>query len=241
MHLVSVEYTVEPGGSTTLAPIVANNGPEDDAYNLSVVGVPGAWVSTPSPFVVVPAGEQRQASLTIQVPRRFGSRAGHRAVKIRVQSQSAAPGQATEADCILTVGVFAEFDARLSPEWQVAGQPFRVTVQNRGNIQDAFTLTCQSLDDELEFGPAATQVLPLAPGQEASTQFSAGPRRRPFLGGQRSYPLLLQVESLTRQSKSLRGGVKARAQLPGWLLLGMFLFVIAFACAVTLLVLTQGI
>ncbi len=241
LHLVSTEYTVEPGGSLTLAPIVANNGSADDAYNLSVVGVPGDWVSTPSPFVVVPAGEQREASLTIQPPRHFASKAGRRAITIRAQSQSAAPGQAATADCVLTVGVFCEFGARLYPEGQAAGQPFRVTVQNRGNIQDVFALTCQSLSHELDFGRPQPQTLPLAPGQESTAQFRAWPRQRPYLGGERSYPLLLQVQSLTRQRKNLRGEVTSRALLPSWLLLGLLLFLMACACMVLALILTQGI
>lgn len=241
VHLASAEFTVEPGGSTTLVPIVANNGPQDDAFSLSVVGVPEAWITTPSPYVVVPAGEQREAPLTIQPPRHFTTKAGRCPITIRVQSQSAAPGQAAEAQCILTVEVFVDFGSRLYPQRQAAGQPFRLSVKNRANIQEVFMLRCGSPNDTLRFEPGPTQELPLAPGQEATVQLCAWPRQRPFLGGEHVVPLLLEVESLTGRSKGLRGEVTSRASFPGWLLLGLLLFASAFVCMVLALVLTQGL
>ena len=241
VHLGSTEYSVEPGGSLVLSPIVANNGPEDDAYTLAVQGIPGGWFSTASPLVVVPAGEQREANLTIHPPRHFATKAGRRTITIQAQSQSAVHGRTAETTCFLTVGIFAEFGVRLHPDWQASGQPFRLTVQNRGNIQDIFTLTCRSLDGALRFEPAAAQDLLLTPGQESALEFRAWSRRRPLLGGERVEPLLLQVESLTGKNKRLRAEITSRALLPKWLLLGLFLFIFAFGCMLFALILTQGL
>jgi hypothetical protein len=103
-------------------------------------------------------------------------------------------------------------------------------VENRGNIQQAFSLTWQSPDDGLIFEPAPAQELRVAPGELAMAEFSAKPRKRPLFGGAVTFPFTTRVQSAERETQNLSGEVVSKALVPSWVLPAVLIAVMALAC-----------
>ena len=229
MLLASTEFSVAPGSSTAIPIVLLNQGLEGDVFTLSVDGIPSTWVYSPSMATRLSPGQQQEVTLTIQPPRSLQTRAGRHPFRIQVGSQ-ATPGQVAEAGCTLTIATFTEFSSELRPQRVEAGEPARVTVENRGNIQQAFTLTWQSPNDELTFDPVPTQELRVPPGEVAMAEFRASPRKRPFFGGEVTHPFTARVQSADRETQNLSGEVVSRALLPSWVLPAALVLILAIAC-----------
>jgi hypothetical protein len=197
--------------------------------DLSVQGIPGSWVSASSASTVLLPGQQQEVMLTIQPPRSGEEGAGRHPFRILAASE-AAPGQVATAECILTIAAFSRFGAELRPQRVEAGAPARVTVENQGNVQQAFTLTWQSPDDGLAFEPAPTQELRVAPGELSMAEFRAKPRSRPLFGGERVWPFTARVQTAGGEARNLRGEVVGRALIPSWVLPAVLVAILALAC-----------
>jgi hypothetical protein len=234
--LASTEFSVAPGSSTAIPIVLLNRGLEDDVFTLSVDGILSTWVYSPSMATRLSPGQQQEVSLTIQPPRSLQTRAGRHPFRIQVSSQATA-GQVAEAGCILTIATFSEFSSELRPQRIEAGEPGRVAVENRGNTQQAFTLTWQSPNDELTFDPGQTQKLRVPPGEVAMAEFRASPRKRSFFGGEMTRPFTARVQSADRETQNLSGEVVSRALVPSWVLPAVLAVILAIACISVSLVL----
>jgi hypothetical protein len=230
---------VSPGDRVTIPITLTNHGLEADILTLAVDGIPSSWAYASSASTPLGAGQAQEVSLTIQPPHSLQASAGRHPFRIQVTSQSA-PGQVFEVACILTVAAFAEFNSELRPERVEAGEPARVTVENQGNIQQAFTLTWRSPNDALAFEPAPTQALQVPPGEVAMAEFSAKPRSVPFFGGEVSFPFTTRVESADKKVQNLSGEVVGRALIPSWLLPAVLIAIMAIACLAVVLLLWGG-
>ncbi len=229
IHLSAAEYPADPGSTTTIPVLLHNKGTEEDVATLSVEGVPAEWVSTPRAFVTLAPGQRQEIPLTIQPGRSVQSQAGRYPVRIQVNSQ-ATGGQAAEAACTLALGAYTEFSSELNPQRLTAGQPGRVTVENQGNVQNAFTLNWRSESDDLNFEPGPTQELNVPPGQAAAAEFRASPRQRPLFGGDKSYPFTAKVRSAGGQSQNLSGAVVGKGIFPSWLVAAVVIIALACLC-----------
>lgn len=227
--LASTHFSVVPGSSTTIPIVLINQGLEDDFFQLSVEGIPVSWVSTPAAVIRLSPGEQQEVTLTVQPPRAVQSRAGRHRFKIQVISR-AAPGQMAEAECILTVAAFTQFSVGLNPRRVDAGQTAWVTVENRGNIQQAYTVTWQSHNDELAFEPAPAQELRVPIGEVGTAQFRATPRWRPFFGDEVARAFTARVQSAEGETQNLNGEVISRGLMPVWMMLVLPLLGLAVVC-----------
>lgn len=232
-------FSAAPGDSITVPIVLANRGLVRDRFHLAVDGIPTTWVSATSPTTPLSPGEQQEVSLTIRPPRSSQSRAGRHLFRIRVSSE-VAPDQVVESECTLSIGVFGQFRSELRPQRVEAGQPARVIVDNQGNVQQTFTVSWQSSQDELVFEPGQIQELPLSPGEAGLLEFRASPRRRPLLGGEKVYAFTTRVESAEQETQNLVGDMVSRALLPSWLLPAVLVLLLVTACAVALLVLGTG-
>jgi hypothetical protein len=227
--LATTEFQVAPGGSTTIPLVILNQGLEADVLALAVEGIPSAWVYTPTATVRLAPGQAQEVSLTVQPPRSLQTGAGRHPLTIRASSQ-AAPGQVAEAACTLTVASFGDFSSELRPQQVEAGEPARVMVENRGNVQQAFSLTWHSPDDELVFEPAPAQELRVPPGELAMAEFRATPRKRPFFGGAVTFPFTTRVQSADQDAQNLSGEVVSKALIPSWVLPAVLIAIMALAC-----------
>jgi hypothetical protein len=145
-----------------------------------------------------------------------------------------------EAECTLTIATYTEFSGELRPERVAAGEPARVLVENRGNIQQAFTLTCQSPDEALIFEPAPSQELRVPPGEVSTAEFSAKPRSRPFYGGEVTFPFTTRVQSSGLETQNLRGQVVIRALIPTWVLPVALVLIMVLACCWAVVLFSGG-
>lgn len=232
-------YAVAPGESVTIPIVLSNHGLEGDVLTLAVDGIPSSWAYTSSASTVLTPGQAQEVLLTIQPPHSLQAGAGRHPFRIQVTSQ-VAPGQVFEVECILTIAAFAEFSSELRPQRVEAGEPARVTVENQGNIPQAFTLAWQSPSDALAFEPGPTQELSVPPGEVAMAEFSAKPRNRPLFGGEVSFPFTARVQSADAQVQNLSGEVVSRALIPAWLLAAVLIAIIAIACLSMALILWEG-
>lgn len=239
LHLKSTSASVSPGGSVSIALVLANRGLEEDQFQLAVEGVPVGWISASAPVVRLAPGQQQEVTVTISPPRSTQSRAGRHVLRMKVLSQ-AVPDQLAEAECILTVGVFDQFQSEIRPQRVEAGEPARLTIDNQGNTGQAFSVTWQSLQDELVFEPGQTQQLSVPMGEASMLEFRASPRQRPFFGGERSYAYTARVQSPAGDAQNLNGEVVSRALIPNWVLPAVLIAIMAFACVAALLIFTGG-
>jgi hypothetical protein len=238
--LASTEFPVAPGDRVTLPLVLFNQGLEADTVRLSVEGIPSSWVFASSASTPLSPGQQQEVTLTIQPPRSLESGAGRHPFKILAASQGA-PGQVTAAECVLTIATYSQFNCELRPQRIEAGEPARVTVENRGNIQQAFTLDWRSPDEGLSFEPAPAQEMRVPPGEVGMAEFRANPRSRPLLGGERVWPFTTRVQAAGGEAQNLNGEVVGKALIPSWVLPAILVAILAVACLVLLVVVLGGL
>ncbi|MDX1435878.1 MAG: DUF5050 domain-containing protein [Anaerolineales bacterium] len=232
--LEQVNFSLIPGGRVEIPVVLINQGVGEDYFRLSVEGIPGSWISTSSPVTHLQGGEQKEVLLNVMAPRSAQTRAGRYSFRIQVYSQQS-PDQITEVSGTVTVAAFTGFGCRLEPKSISSGESTQITVLNEGNTQEVFTVKWKSDDDALEFSPAPSQQLRLAPGEQAKVNFSASPRARPILGGEFNYAFAATVKNSKGETETLSGGVSARALVPFWVVPVFGLICLAFFCAVVLI------
>jgi uncharacterized membrane protein len=237
--LPATEFPVVPGESVTIPLTLFHQGLEGDVVNLAVEQIPSSWVSASAASIRLSPGQQQEVTLTIQLPRSGERGAGRHPFRILATSQ-AAPGQVAAADCVLTIATFTQFNSELRPQGIEAGEPARVMVENQGNIQQAFSLTWQSPDDGLEFEPAPTQELRIAPGEVAMAEFRAKPRSRPLFGRERIWPFTTRVQAAGGGTRNLNGEVVGKALIPSSVLTAVAVAILVIAAIAVLLVVLGG-
>jgi hypothetical protein len=237
--LAATEFPVAPGESVTIPLVLFNQGLERDLVSLAVEGIPSSWVSASAASAPLSPGQQQEVTLTIQPPRSGEGGAGRRPFRILAASQ-AAPGQVAAADCVLTLATFTQFNSELRPQRIEAGEPARVVVENQGNIQQTFTVTWQGPDDGLEFEPAPTQELRIAPGEVAMAEFRAKPRSRPLFGGERVWPFTARVQAAEGERRNLNGEVVGKALIPSSVLMAVLVALLVIAAIAVLVVVLGG-
>jgi hypothetical protein len=109
------------------------------------------------------------------------------------------------------------------------GDPVQIGITNLGNHQQAYGLMWRSLNDELAFETSLTRELRIPAGQSDTIELRATPRRRPLIGGGMSHPFTIRVRSADDQTQDLRGEIVSRPLLPTWLVLVLFILVLAAA------------
>ena len=239
IHVDTASFAVSPGDSVTIPVVLSNHGLEGDVLTLAVDGIPSSWVYTSSASTLLTPGQAQEISLTIQPPHSLQARAGRHPFRIQVTSQSA-PGQVFEVACTLTIAAFSEFSSELRPQRVKAGEPARVMVENRGNIQQAYTLTCQSPNDTVSFEPGPSQELRVPPGEVAMAEFSAKPKSRPLFGGEVSFPFTARVQAAEGERRNLNGEVVGKALIPSSVLTVVLVAILVIAAIAVLLAVLGG-
>jgi Tol biopolymer transport system component/uncharacterized membrane protein len=260
--LSSVQFSCAPGETLTIPITVVNHGLDNDTFRLGVEGIPVSWVSTATPLVPLAAGESKEISLLVRPAASSSSQAGRNKFFISVASQVAVD-QVVKVDCLLTVAAYSQFTAVLEPKTIKTGELAEVRVKNDGNIQQVFTLSCQSENDQLIFeflspvspaqpgipvetqphAPNAAGVAPsgvptsltIPAGGSAAFRFTARPQQRQLIGGPTSYLYSAMVRSQQKQSPPMPGQVTSSGLIPIWVLpLALFACIVIFLGAIIL-------
>ena len=179
LHLPSYEFVVAPGQAVNIPLLIHNQGLADQALSLSVQGVPGLWVSVPSPLVHLAPGEQREVTLVVQPPAFPEGRAGRHNLVIRVASQQA-PAEVVEKTCSLTVAALevpGRIDVLLAAtEFSVvpgSRTSIPLVLWNQGLDADTFALSVEGIPSAWVYAPTA--AVSLAPGQQQEVTLSVQP------------------------------------------------------------------
>jgi len=186
IRLETSEIQVAPGGSYTLRVVLLNHSSEEDAWRLSMEGIPLEWVSVPVTPVRVPAGGQGEAQLTIQVPEPDSaqSRMGRYPFAVRAISQKN-PTQTAKADGTLSVAAYAATRGRVSlmmDSLQFVANPGSATtlmlqVTNQGLSPDQFRLAVDGIP--VSWVSTPTPAFQLNPGESKEIYLTVRPPRSP--------------------------------------------------------------
>ncbi len=151
LHLEINEFSVTPGGSVTVPIDVVNLSSESDYFEVSLVGIPSAWLTAPSNVIQLGPGEKRETYLDIQPPNLPYSRVGRYPLAVRVVSQQY-PERKTEEQCILYIAAL-HVQGRISVmlgEVKFAVAPgssvdVEMVLFNHGLVEDYISLAVQGI------------------------------------------------------------------------------------------------
>jgi hypothetical protein len=225
------EISVEPAqilatpGQPTIATIRINNTlTTADTFHISIDGISPSWVLDLPQTVTIARQDQKDVRFTLHPPLDPRTRAGRHRLNITVMAQQA--DQTQTLTRTLTVSAFSHYQAALWPEVIRAGKKGQVTIQNRGNTPQTYTIAFTGQGDELTFNPPQGQ-LQIGPGQAESAEFLAELRRPSLLGGSRSHTYAMRITSSDGQLQTHNGTVASRGLIPVWVL-----SVLIFACLI---------
>jgi serine/threonine protein kinase len=205
--------TVEPGSSVTTGALLLNQGSVVDHFQVVIEGLPQQWLDLPSVVQLMP-GQQQQVTFSIRPPRSSQSRAGRYNFVVGVISQNN-PSQRVDVRCSLTVRPFSQFQSQVHPQKIAAGKTVKVTIDNQGNIREAFDISGKDRADALTFDPPHIRV-GAAEGQSASAELRVSAGKRPWLGRSQSFPFTLQVSQGSVQPQAHAGELISKPIIPSW-------------------------
>jgi serine/threonine protein kinase len=239
VFLESPNLSAEPGKPQTFSIVLLNQGAVVDHFKIIIEGIPQDWVTIPAAVQLLP-GDQQTVSLGLQPPRSPQFRAGRYAISLRVTSQSD-PSQFAEIKANLTLKHYSQFTSELFPERFKTGAPSQVKINNLGNVPESFQVLLKDRADELEFSPSQGQVN-IPEGKSGVLDFSAKPRQRRLIGGEKTHAISAQVKNALGDIQNHTGEVISYGVIPPWVLpvlmtLCLLLFIgsgIAFAAFTTI-------
>lgn len=230
------QLSVAPGERAVTSVVLLNQGPIVDHFRIAVEGIPQDWVDLP-PVVQLMPGEQQEVVVTLHPPRSPESKAGRYTLTFRVYSRDV-PSQYVDVKVALTVGTFSQFQSSLQPQKVRAGKPARVTVRNNGNFPDTFTVSGSDRGNELAFEPPAARIQ-VPQGGTASADVRAKPIKRPFIGGAKSHPFVVNVAPTQGDAQQHAGELVSRGVIPPWVP-PLLISVLLIACIAVALILTRA-
>jgi uncharacterized membrane protein len=196
--------SVAPGGTLTVPVSLHNQGEGDELLELSVRGIPTAWVSLPSRVVRLSPWERRDIEMTVKTPAPPWIRAGRHSAAIRAERKQG-PDHLAELKFSLTVAA-QEVPGRISilmetTEFSVIpGESISVPVilLNRGSDGDSLYLTVQGIPEAWATTPSAS--LRLSPGQQREVRLTIRPpRSTASLAGPQPFKILVRSQFISGQ------------------------------------------
>ncbi|MEV8374609.1 hypothetical protein AB0P21_17850 [Kribbella sp. NPDC056861] len=223
---------IEPGETGRCELAVTNTGSLVDQFSITLVGVPGDWVTIEPATVNLMPATSATVTLVFAPPRSSELAAGEHSFGVRVASREA-PADSVVEEGTVEVRPYRELAAELVPGKRRARRRarFRLAVDNLGNSETTVEITLRDAEDDLRL-EADQPVIVTAPGTATIVKIRAVPHRRFLRGQPRTLPF--EVVSTAAGDEPIRSsGVVLQEQLiPKWLLPA----VAAFAVLVVALV-----
>ena len=181
MMIETTEYSVIPGGSITIKVELINRGEEMEYFEVSMGGIPTAWIQTPPVVRHLAPGERQDVLITINVPAAPYSQPGRYAFSIRAVKQGETDQQA-QIKGNLTVAAL-EVQGRISlllesTQFAVApGNSIEVVLVliNQGLVEDYLSLTVEGIPAGWITAPSP--VNRVGPGEQREIRFTIQPPR----------------------------------------------------------------
>ena len=101
------------------------------------------------------------------------------------------------------MAAFIEYKSSLEAAQPDQNLPAHVLVQNLSNMPVSFQLTWSSPEDSVTFEPVEPQQVKVPSGETAKVEYTAQPASRPLLGGERSFPYTVNVQTSGGQAQTL--------------------------------------
>jgi hypothetical protein len=227
--------SVNPGESVSTTIRLDNQGELDDRCQIKVEGIPVEWVSLSPSVTTLQPGTQQEVELTIQPPLAPTSQAGRHSVVIQVISEHGSK-QVDQIKKVLTIAPYGQFSSTVWPQEISTGQVTQVTVENRGNTVETFTLRPRQ-DGELSIQPDEER-LKIAPGESGTANFKVATRRQLVIAQRMTQTFAVDVISPDGKLDTLSGQVSSQgAVAPKWVFVAL-LIVLLFVCGLASIFLT---
>jgi len=221
--------TADPGQRVELSVEVVNRGTVDDRVSLRVHGLPAAWVSAPTEFVPVRAGETVQLGVGIRAPRHRSTPTGRQRLRLELVSQRY-PQLEVATTAILSLGTFVAFEATIEPDQVKLPGIATVSIHNTGNAPADFSLVAHDREGAISFRGERGRIR-LNPGQIAMVELEMSARRQGLFGGRELYPFEVEVASAAGGRQVLSSEAQSGAAIPLGVMYGL-IFIVTFACAI---------
>jgi TolB protein len=174
-------FSVAPGSSVAIPCILLNRGTVEDFFEVSVIGIPGTWVSISTPVVEIFPGEKKEVVVNIEVPNPPEGRAGHYPFTIQATSQSE-HRQKADVGGVLTVAAF-EVKGRIgvlldSTQFSVTpGNDVNVPLilVNQGVTEDHLSLSVEGIP--ASWVSTSSPITRLSPGEQKEVTLTIMPPR----------------------------------------------------------------
>ncbi|HET9346763.1 MAG TPA: hypothetical protein VFO05_13800 [Candidatus Limnocylindrales bacterium] len=231
---------VEPGGQSSVAVRVRNQGSIVDRFALTVVGPLAAWArANPDTLSLFP-GQEGEATITFAPPRAELPRAGTYPFGVRVKAEADPSGVAVEEGRV-TVGPFTDATAEIVPATSRGSRTGRheVLVDNRGNAPLEIVVGAVDPDRLVDFQVTPDRFV-LGPGERAGVSVKASVRDTFFLGSKVPHPFNVEVRPGRSEPIALRASMIQGPLLPSWLPIAGGLAVAGLVAVFTLSRLTGG-
>ncbi len=172
----NADLVVEAGANVTLNMTVFNQGDLVDHFQVSVAGIPPAWVINSPPLARLMPGIQQSISLIIQPPKKPQSRAQKYPLSLHLTSQNA-PNELIEAKGMLTVLPYFTYNATLKPQKQRSTTEgnFTVLLSNVSNTDLNIVLSGSDAEEGCQFQFTPNTIL-VPPEQEKSIDLRVKPK-----------------------------------------------------------------
>ncbi len=223
LAIYPVQDTIEidPGKEAEVKVEAINRGDVDDRVSLRVEGVPDIWITTPSTFAPIRAGETIEMSVGILAPLNQSTPVGRQRVLIGLVSQRHPDVDAT-ASLNLVVNPVFTFAATLEPPQMRLPGTATVSVQNTGSTAGDFSVIARDAQDALEFSGEKGRIT-IQPGQIAHVNLEVKARESSFFDSDDVYPYEVNVVSRAGGRQQLSAEAISGGLIPPWLLYALIL------------------
>ena len=173
------EYSMVPGSSTGILLHLVNQGENQDYFEIGIRGIPASWTTLSDQVVQLAPGEEREITLTIQLPPPPQTQAGVHPVIVVAVSQ-ADPRQIAQVEIPLHVAVF-ESRGRIgvmleSVQFSTttgSSSNVKILLVNQGLQPDSFRLSVGGLP--VNWLSTQTPTMRLEPGEKKEITLTIHP------------------------------------------------------------------
>lgn len=185
LTLMATMVRVEAGSMATLAFEVKNDSRLVDHFVVQVNGLPEEWVVPPSQPLYLMPGSRDTAQITFRPPRNSKSKAGAHPFEVRVVARAQNLYSPAE-QATLVIAPFQLYTTELAPIRVKRRGKVEVTLTNRGNAPESYTLYARDREQNINYELAATAIT-LEPGQTEYVGIRIAPKKPIYFGATESY------------------------------------------------------
>ncbi|WP_435768432.1 COG1470 family protein [Nocardioides sp. SYSU DS0651] len=223
--LESTAVQLDPGAEAVIPLQIRNNGSVVEGYDITVVGVPGAWATVEPAQVSLYPGTTTTATVTFRPPRSARTPAGEQRFGVVVTPRDN-PHDAVVPEGVVEILPFLETTAELVPRTSQGRRGrHQVAVDNRGNVPVNVLVRAHSDGDRLQLRVDPVGLV-VPPGEARFTKIRAKSRRAIWRGQPVTHPFVVEVAPEHSTPVELDGSYVQTPVVPKWLmwlLLGLLL------------------